>query len=263
MTLGSETLTNANSITATYHLINMFTSGLCPVNVLVLEYRPPTTVWNTDYVSDFGVGFPWWRRFRGLKASVQVRPWTFAFLNSLVVKALTPCCRGRQFEFPLTIVRISCTVFKLIYLLVPLHCIALVCSSISLQCVFFLLCNCSVSIKTIFTICQLHHCHFRKQPITKMKLNYGLLPKRSDPLPPQTFGTFGTLFRRLIFFWNVWGNFFLAYFTKIRVKSVQKFLDLIHPPPFSAQNSKIVGAQKASQYFWIASDPPPPYGRSP
>ena len=30
------------------------------------------------------------------------------------------------------------------------------------------------------------------------------------------------------------------------------------PPPFSAQNSKIVGAKKVSQNFWIASDPPPP-----
>ena len=32
----------------TYHLINIFTPGLCPVHVLVLEYRPPNYVWNID-----------------------------------------------------------------------------------------------------------------------------------------------------------------------------------------------------------------------
>ena len=39
-------------------------------------------------------------RFWGLKLSVQVRPWTFAFLDSLAVKALAPCHRGRRFKSP-------------------------------------------------------------------------------------------------------------------------------------------------------------------
>ena len=72
----------------------------------------------------------------------------------------------------------------------------------------------------------------REQPIRKMQLKYGLLPKRSDPPLPQTFGTSGTLFRRLIFFvWNFWGTFFWSYFSKIRVKSAKKNSGFGPPPP--------------------------------
>ena len=44
----------------------------------------------------------------------------------------------------------------------------------------------------------------------KMQIKSGLLPKRSYPTPPpppQTFGTFGTLFRTLIFFLELFGHF--------------------------------------------------------
>ena len=98
----------------------------------------------------------------------------------------------------------------------------------------------------------------REHLIKKMQLNYGLLPKRSYPPPPPDFWNFWDTLSYADFFSGTFGALFVSYFTKIRVKSVQKLLDLVNPPPFSAQNSKIVGAQKVSQNFWIASEPPPP-----
>ena len=39
-----------------------------------------------------------------------------------------------------------------------------------------------------------------------------------------------------------------------------ELLDLVElPPPFSNQNSKIVGAQKVPRNFWIGSEPPSHY----
>ena len=43
---------------------------------------------------ELGEGVPQGCRFQGFKASVQVRPRTFAFLDSVVVKVLAPCRRG-------------------------------------------------------------------------------------------------------------------------------------------------------------------------
>ena len=83
----------------------------------------------------------------------------------------------------------------------------------------------------------------------KMQLNYGLLPKRSDPQPPptpQTFGTFGTLFRRQIFFLQTFGTLFVSYFTKIKGKSAQLW-----------------GTKKCPKTFGSARNPPPPYGKFP
>ena len=70
----------------------------------------------------------------------------------------------------------------------------------------------------------------RELPIKKMQLNYGILPKGSDPPPRllellghflQTFGTFGTLSRKVS----------QKSFTKVLyTKSVPKLLDCLGPP---------------------------------
>ena len=105
---------------------------------------------------------------------------------------------------------------------------------------------------------EAHAMTVRELPIKKMQLNYGILPKRSDPAPPRLVELLGHFFVGWFFF-GTFGALFWSYFTKIRVKSAQKFLDLVHPPPFfSAQKSKMVGAQKVSQNFWIALDLPFP-----
>ena len=41
-------------------------------------------------------------------------------------------------------------------------------------------------------------------------------------------------------------------------KSAQQLFDLVKHPPFSTENSKIVGAQKVPHNFWIGFDPTPP-----
>ena len=91
-----------------------------------------------------------------------------------------------------------------------------------------------------------------------MQLNYGLLPKRSDP-PTLDFWNFWDTFLQADFFFELFGAFFLVVFHQNQDKKVPKnFWIWSDPPPFSSQNSKMVGAQKVSQNFWIAFDPPPP-----
>ena len=65
----------------------------------------------------------------------------------------------------------------------------------------------------------------------KMQIKSGLLPKRS--YPPPDFWNFWDTFLYADFFPGTFGALFVLYFTKI------------------------VGAQKVSQNFWIALDPPP------
>ena len=82
----------------------------------------------------------------------------------------------------------------------------------------------------------------------------GLTP----PLPPQTFGTFGSLFRRLIFFWNFWGTFCVV-FHQNQGKKRPKTFGFGQPPLFSTKKSKIVGAHKSAPLLldWPGTPHPP------
>ena len=57
-----------------------------------------------------------------------------------------------------------------------------------------------------------------------------------------------TLIVRLFFFWNFWGTFCVV-FHQNQGKKCPKTFGFGQPPPFSTQNSKIVGAQKVPQNF--------------
>ena len=52
-------------------------------------------------------------------------------------------------------------------------------------------------------------------------------------------------------FWYFWYTFVHPSSPHILVKSVPKLLDLVNPPPLSTKNSKKVGSQKVSQFFFI------------
>ena len=91
------------------------------------------------------MGHPWWRRFQGINASVRVRPCTFAFFYSLVVKAMAPYTGVADLNRLISIVRRSCFGFKLVYMLGPLHRIALVCSTLCLDYLCTLQLQCAYS----------------------------------------------------------------------------------------------------------------------
>ena len=74
-------------------------------------------------------------------------------------------------------------------------------------------------------------------------------------LPPRILELF-VQFSRSPIFVELFRHFFVSLFTKYLVKSAQKLLDLVNPPPLFTQNYKIVGAQKVPQSLWIASEPP-------
>ena len=60
---------------------------------------------------------------------------------------------------------------------------------------------------------KIHVGHLRELLIKKCSLIMDFFQKGlTPPLPPQTFGTFGALFRRLIFFWNFWGTFCVVFY---------------------------------------------------
>ena len=83
-----------------------------------------------------------------------------------------------------------------------------------------------------------------------MQLNYGLLLKRSyPPLPPRLSELLGHFFVG-VFFFGTFGTLFVSYFTKIRLKSAQKLLDLVHPPPLLVH-------KKCPKTFGLARIPPP------
>ena len=72
--------------------------------------------------------------------------------------------------------------------------------------------------------------------------------------PPRIYRTFGALFRRLIF-WNSKGTFLYHHSLKIRGKRAQQLFDLVRRSHlFVTKSSKIVGAQKVPQNFWIGSE---------
>ena len=64
--------------------------------------------------------------------------------------------------------------------------------------------------------------------------------------PPlaQTFGTFGALFHRLIFFRNFWGTFCVIFHQQFGKKCLKTFWIGSTSPRISNKNSKIVGVQK-------------------
>ena len=81
---------------------------------------------------------------------------------------------------------------------------------------------------------------------------------KPGPTPPPGFLELLGHFSVGSFFWGeLFGHFLCHNSPKIRETSGQKLLDFVKPPPFSNQNSKIVGAQKVPQNFWISSKPPP------
>ena len=86
----------------------------------------------------------------------------------------------------------------------------------------------------------------------------GLTP----PPPPQTFGTFGALFCRLIFLWNFWGTFCVV-FHQNQGKKCPKTFGFGQPPPFLPKIPKLLVHKKCPKTFGLPRNPPPPYGRIP
>ena len=70
-------------------------------------------------------------------------------------------------------------------------------------------------------------------------------------------------FKEQLFFEGFWHVFCVLIHQIFGKKVPETFGFSQPPPPFSTQNSKIVGAQKVPQNFWIALEPLPPYGKNP
>ena len=111
-----------------------------------------------------------------------------------------------------------------------------------------------------------------RKPSKKCSFNLGIFLNRSDPPPPPQFlENLGHFFigKFLLenlghfsvgsFLLELFGHFFVLRINqKIGEKIAQKLLDLVKPPPpFCTPNSKLVGAQKMPQNFWMRLDPPP------
>ena len=86
----------------------------------------------------------------------------------------------------------------------------------------------------------------------------GIFQTGSDPPPPMNFGTFGALFRELIFFRNFWGTFCVIFHQQFGKKVPKNFWTWSTPPPFLPKICKLLGHKKVPQNFWIGPEPSSP-----